>query len=61
MLAYQPSHIFTTIDPLNRTTLIERDPQGNPTKITRPNGAVSTIETRKEVRLRWPRPCSDYV
>ncbi|MEK6762395.1 MAG: LamG-like jellyroll fold domain-containing protein [Nitrospirota bacterium] len=31
------------IDPLNRTTIITRDPQGNPLTITRPNGAVTTM------------------
>ena len=35
--------VRTTTDPLNRTTLIERDPQGNPTQITRPNGAITTM------------------
>jgi YD repeat-containing protein len=31
------------IDPLNRTTTIARDPQGNPLVITRPNRAVTTM------------------
>ncbi len=30
-------------DALNRVTLIERDSQGHPTKITRPNGAITTM------------------
>ncbi|MCC6965823.1 MAG: hypothetical protein IT391_06010 [Nitrospira sp.] len=30
-------------DALNRTTTITRDAQGNPTQITRPNGAVTTM------------------
>ncbi|MDH5252396.1 MAG: hypothetical protein OEW25_03635, partial [Nitrospira sp.] len=31
------------IDPLTRTTTIQRDPQGNPITITRPNGAITTM------------------
>ena len=35
--------IIQQTDALTRTTRIDRDPQGNPTKITRPNGAVTTM------------------
>ena len=32
-----------TDDPLNRTTTIQRDAQGNPLTITQPNGAITTM------------------
>jgi RHS repeat-associated protein len=35
--------IIQQTDALTRTTVIDRDPQGNPIRITRPNGAVTTM------------------
>ncbi len=36
-------NITRQTDALNRTTTIVRDPDGNPTQITRPNGAITTM------------------
>ena len=53
------------IDALNRTTLIDRDQQGNPLTITRPNGAVTTMTYDARAicspprnRVLRPRPAS---